>query len=98
MKIITKFLKRELNYLIKIMSKTPRIPIPDSVRQYVFQRNNYQCQSCAKTHKETQLTIDHIIPLAKGGSNDISNLQTLCLECNRQKLHHLDPRFKRYFS
>jgi len=80
------------------MSKTPRIPIPDSVRQYVFQRNNYQCQSCAKTHKETQLTIDHIIPLAKGGSNDISNLQTLCLECNRKKLHHLDPRFKRYYS
>lgn len=80
------------------MAKTPRIPIPDSVRQYVFQRNNYQCQSCGKTHQETQLTIDHIIPLAKGGSNDISNLQTLCFNCNRQKRHHLDARFKRYYS
>jgi 5-methylcytosine-specific restriction enzyme A len=80
------------------MEKTPRIPIPDSVRQYVFQRNNYQCQSCFKTNQEIQLTIDHIIPLAKGGSNDISNLQTLCLQCNTKKKHYFDPRFKRYYS
>jgi 5-methylcytosine-specific restriction endonuclease McrA len=80
------------------MSKTPRIKIPDSVRKYVFERNNYQCQSCGQTYAETQLSIDHIIPLAKGGSNDISNLQTLCLTCNQKKKHHLDPRFKRYYS
>ena len=80
------------------MTKTPRIPIPQQVRKYVFERDNYQCQSCNKTQLETQLTIDHIIPLALGGQNDISNLQTLCCNCNRQKQHHLDPRFRRYFS
>ncbi len=80
------------------MSKTPRIPIPESVRNYVFQRDNYQCQSCDKTHPETQLQIDHIIPLAKGGSNDISNLQTLCCQCNQQKRHHLDSRFRPYYT
>lgn len=80
------------------MSKTPRIPIPDSVREYVYQRNHHQCQSCGKTKSETNLTIDHIIPLALGGSNDISNLQTLCLSCNSKKKHKLDLRFKRYFS
>ena len=80
------------------MKKTPRIQIPPSVREYVFKRNNYQCQSCGKNKQQAKLTIDHIIPLAKGGSNDMSNLQTLCFKCNRQKLHHLDPRFKRYFS
>ncbi len=78
--------------------KTPRIPIPSSVRKYVFERDNYCCQSCGKTNEETQLTIDHIIPLAKGGSNDLSNLQTLCFKCNRAKKHHFDLRFKRYFS
>ena len=80
------------------MAKTPRINIPPEVRKYVFERDSYQCQSCGKTQLETQLTIDHIIPLARGGQNDISNLQTLCYPCNQQKKHNLDPRFRRYFS
>jgi 5-methylcytosine-specific restriction endonuclease McrA len=78
--------------------KTPRIKIPPEVRKYVFQRDRHQCQSCGQTGTETQLTIDHIIPLALGGTNDISNLQTLCSPCNSQKKHHLDPRFQRHFS
>ena len=65
------------------MSKTPRINIPSSVRKYVLQRNNYQCQSCGKRQTETKLHIDHVVPLAKGGSNDISNLQVLCSLCNQ---------------
>jgi hypothetical protein len=80
------------------MPKTPRIKIPESVRKYVFERNNYQCQSCGKTLQETQLSIDHIVPLSKGGSNDLSNLQTLCLKCNQRKKHHFDDRFKRYYT
>lgn len=80
------------------MPKTPRIPIPYSVRKYVYQRDNYQCKSCGKTQQEIILNVDHIIPLALGGSNDLSNLQTLCVICNTQKKHYLDPRFKRYFS
>ncbi|NEP04587.1 MULTISPECIES: HNH endonuclease [Okeania] len=80
------------------MSKTPRINIPLAVRKYVFERDRYHCKSCGKTTRETQLTIDHIIPLASGGSNDISNLQTLCSKCNQKKKHNFDPRFQRNFS
>jgi 5-methylcytosine-specific restriction enzyme A len=80
------------------MAKTPRIPTPLSVRNYVYQRDNYRCQSCGHEDRETRLSIDHIIPLAKGGSNDLSNLQTLCLSCNRRKKHHIDRRFKRHFT
>ena len=80
------------------MSKTPRINIPQSVRKYVLQRNNYQCQSCGKKNSETQLNIDHIIPLATGGHNDISNLQVLCSLCNQQKRHNFDSRFQRYYD
>ncbi|CAD5979414.1 HNH endonuclease [Planktothrix tepida] len=80
------------------MKPTPRIVIPQEVRRYVFLRDNYQCKSCGKTENETQLTMDHIIPLAKGGSNDISNLQTLCSQCNQKKKADFDLRFKRNFT
>jgi 5-methylcytosine-specific restriction enzyme A len=74
--------------------KSPRISFPKEVREYVFQRDNYQCKSCGETSK---LAIDHIIPLASGGSNDLSNLQTLCISCNSQKKHYFDPHFDRRF-
>ena len=80
------------------MTKTPRIRIPPEVRKYVFTRNKYQCQSCGQTKLEAELTIDHIIPLARSGSNDISNLQTLCRTSNQRKTDKLDPRFKRHFD
>jgi len=80
------------------MNKTPRIRIPVEVKKYVFQRDKYQCQSCGKTALETDLTIDHIIPLSRGGQNDISNLQTLCNTCNLKKTNNIDNRFRRYFD
>ncbi|NES98904.1 MAG: HNH endonuclease [Desertifilum sp. SIO1I2] len=83
---------------MKETQKTERIKIPQAVREYVFQRDNCQCQACGKTQLETELNIDHIIPLARGGSNDISNLQTLCRTCNQSKKHHFDSRFKRRYS
>ena len=76
---------------------TPRINIPASVRKYVLQQNNYQCQSCGDKNK-ARLNIDHIIPLATGGSNDISNLQVLCSKCNQKKKHHFDARFQRRYD
>ncbi|PIG91761.1 HNH endonuclease [Gloeocapsopsis sp. IPPAS B-1203] len=79
------------------MTKTPRIQIPQAVRRYVFERDRLQCQSCGTTAIET-LTVDHIIPLARGGKNDISNLQTLCRYCNQRKTHHLDPRYQRHYN
>ena len=82
----------------RFQKKTSRISIPPEVRNYIFQRDNYQCCSCGKTEKQTTLEVDHIIPITNGGSNDISNLQTLCRGCNQKKKHHFDQRFRRYFS
>jgi 5-methylcytosine-specific restriction enzyme A len=80
------------------MNKTPRISIPPEVRQYILERNNFQCQSCNASGQNLALQIDHIIPLAKGGTNDLSNLQVLCQPCNSQKSDRIDTRFDRLFS
>lgn len=59
--------------------------IATSVRVSVLNRDKYKCVFCGKNAKHVELEVDHIIPFAKGGSNDISNLQTLCFDCNRGK-------------
>ena len=62
-----------------------RQPIPRKLRHEVFKRDGYRCRECGASKDETSLEIDHILPVAKGGTNDIGNLQTLCRECNRMK-------------
>ncbi|MDZ7956963.1 MAG: HNH endonuclease [Aulosira sp. DedQUE10] len=59
--------------------------IPLSVRFAVLQRDGHKCVSYGECPPKVTLEVDHKEPFSKGGSNDISNLQTLCYKCNRGK-------------
>ena len=69
----------------ELSTRYGRQPIPRKLRHEVFKRDGYRCCECGASKDETSLEIDHILPVAKGGTNDIDNLQTLCRECNRMK-------------
>ena len=68
--------------LDKTGSKKQRPKISKNKRTQTYERDNYTCQICGC---KKDLTIDHFIPLSKGGGNDINNLWTLCEACNREK-------------
>lgn len=55
----------------------------------VKRRHAYLCAICGISEINTVLTKDHIIPLSKGGSNRIENIQPLCRPCNTRKYNHL---------
>jgi hypothetical protein len=44
-----------------------------------------KCAACGKGEDECRLSIDHIVPLSRGGTNTIENIQILCLPCNQAK-------------
>jgi len=59
--------------------------IMNKKRFTVLEKHNFSCFYCGKKPPEVELEIDHIIPKAKGGSNELSNLVPACRECNRGK-------------
>lgn len=58
-------------------------------RARIYKRDGYACVTCgfkpAKKDRATKLTIDHRVPLSRGGSNKDPNLQTMCGTCNHTK-------------
>ncbi|WP_278523477.1 HNH endonuclease [Methanobrevibacter arboriphilus] len=69
-------------YWINHKLQTNYMPVSKKKRNKIFKRDGYQCLKCG-TRKD--LTIDHITPRSKGGSNELKNLQTLCRNCNIKK-------------
>lgn len=54
---------------------------------------DFHCLSCRIQFPYKELTIDHVVPLSKSGSNWITNLQPLCSSCNSIKhAKHIDYR------
>lgn len=70
----------------KNLEKKKRKTIKPKARFNILERDNYTCQACGATPQDgANLEIDHIKPIAKGGTDDPLNLQVLCRECNAGK-------------
>lgn len=52
------------------------------IRELVYKRDGYRCLKCGT---QEDLTLDEVVPRAKGGKRSVENCQTLCGPCNRKK-------------
>lgn len=51
----------------------------------VLRRDNHACRYCGGSAPDVKLTVDHVMPVALGGSDDPTNLVTACKDCNAGK-------------
>ena len=54
-------------------------------RKNVIIRDNFECKYCGEKLLLSQGTIDHIVPVSKGGLSNYSNCVACCKECNKTK-------------
>lgn len=72
--------------LLPPVVKPARVSIAAGLRFEILRRDDYRCQLCgARATDGEQLHIDHRTPVVAGGTNDPSNLWTLCKTCNLGK-------------
>ena len=68
--------------LISICGFTQSRYISETTKKVVYSRDGGICQCCGSS---SNLEYDHIVPFSCGGSSNASNIQLLCLPCNRSK-------------
>lgn len=65
--------------------KAGRTPLSRKLRFMVLERDGYKCCYCGRSCDEVPLEIDHVHPVALGGTDDIDNLRAACVDCNAGK-------------
>lgn len=64
------------------IARVERGKVTNKIRFMIYDRDGYRCRRCGS---KSNLEIDHIFPIAKGGKTTLDNLQTLCHYCNAAK-------------
>lgn len=55
----------------------------------LYEKQRHRCATCLDPITPETWHKDHVIPLSKGGASDISNIQLLCIPCNRRKYNKM---------
>lgn len=59
-----------------------RRPLPSKLRFEVLKRDGFICTYCGRKSPDVELHVDHVVPVASGGTDTLSNLVTACSDCN----------------
>lgn len=61
------------------------MPVTKRIRYEILKRDNHTCRYCGGTPPDVKLTIDHVTPVALGGTDEAHNLVAACQDCNYGK-------------
>ena len=67
---------------VKIKRRYDYVPFS---RANIYARDKHTCQYCGSVFAISDLTFDHVIPVAQAGRKDWENIVTCCVGCNRKK-------------
>ena len=56
------------------------------------------CHYCEKQFSKEKLTMDHVMPISRGGSTNKRNVVPACKECNNKKKHSLPMEWEEYMK
>lgn len=62
-----------------------RKPLSKRLRFEIFKRDGFRCLYCGANPNQRPLQVDHVEPVALGGTDDPFNLVTACVDCNGGK-------------
>ena len=63
-------------------NKNKRPILSPKLRYEILKRDRNTCKGCGARAPDVELEVDHIVPVSRGGSDEPSNLKTLCKGCN----------------
>lgn len=55
------------------------------VRKFIYDRDGGRCVYCDVTLAINEMTLDHVVPISRGGGSSESNLVSACSACNQAK-------------
>ena len=59
--------------------------IKQNIRSNLVRKRGNRCCFCLKHMKREETTLEHIVPLSKGGKNAVRNLTVSCKSCNNER-------------
>lgn len=81
--------------MMKNLRKRGKRLVDSKGLQFVFQRDNGLCQYCGSFEN---LSLDHKIPVSRGGDSSIANLCVACIICNSKKGNKTPEEFLKYLE
>ena len=81
-----------------LADSTKRIVFPEEVRVAVFEKSDGVCELCGKPLYKANYTLDHIVPLSRGGTNSIKNLRAVHEGCNKMKGNMTDEELAEHVT